>query len=180
MGPNRNPRITWTDPPEGTRSFVLLCVDADAPTIPDDVNQEGRTVAAVLPRADFGHWVLVDIPGNVREIPEGADSDGVTARGKPVGPTPLGVRGQNDYTGWFANDADMAGTYGGYDGPCPPWNDERVHRYEFTIMALDVETLGLSGPFNMGDARAATAGHVLAEDSVVGTYTLNPALLPGR
>jgi hypothetical protein len=28
----------------------------------------------------------------------------------------------------------------------------------------------------MGDARAATAGHVLAEDSIFGTYTLNPSL----
>jgi hypothetical protein len=41
-------------------------------------------------------------------------------------------QGVNDYTGWFANDPDMAGEYYGYDGPCPPWNDERVHTYVFT------------------------------------------------
>ena len=39
---------------------------------------------------------------------------------------------------WFASDKDMAGDYHGYDGPCPPWNDEIPHRYVFTVYALDV------------------------------------------
>lgn len=176
MGPNRNPRVSWSGAPAATRSFVLLCVDADAPTKPDDVNQEGRTVPASLPRADFSHWVLVDIPAAVTEIPEGADSDGVTPHGKPVGESPYGVRGKNDYTGWFAGDADMEGTYGGYDGPCPPWNDERIHRYTFSIHALDVETLGLSGEFGLAEVREAMRDHVIASASVTGTYTLNAAL----
>ena len=52
---------------------------------------------------------------------------------------PRGARqGINDYTGWFAGDKDMAGNYFGYDGPCPPWNDEIPHRYVFTLYALDV------------------------------------------
>jgi Raf kinase inhibitor-like YbhB/YbcL family protein len=174
--PNRNPHVRWAGAPDGTRSFALLCVDADAPTKPDDVNQEGRTVPASLPRADFSHWVLVDIPAATSEIAEGADSDGVTPHGKPVGPTPLGVRGKNDYTGWFAGDAEMEGTYGGYDGPCPPWNDEVAHRYTFTVYALDIETLGLSGEFGLEDARTAIDGHVLASASRTGTYTLNPDL----
>ena len=51
-------------------------------------------------------------------------------RGKPGPDAPHGARhGINDYTGWFASDADMAGDYYGYDGPCPPWNDEIPHRY---------------------------------------------------
>ena len=41
----------------------------------------------------------------------------------------------------------MSGDYFGYDGPCPPWNDALVHRYVFTLYALDVATLGLQGPF---------------------------------
>lgn len=177
MAPNRNPAVRWSGAPSGTASFAVLCIDADAPTVPDDVNKEGATVPASLPRADFSHWVVVDVPASVTGIDEGADSDGVTPRGKPVGATSYGgVVGRNDYTGWFAGDADMAGTYGGYDGPCPPWNDERIHRYRFTVYALDVATLGLSGDFGAADVLAAVEGHVLAEASVTGTYTLNPTM----
>jgi Raf kinase inhibitor-like YbhB/YbcL family protein len=176
MAPNRNPRVTWHDAPEGTRSFALLCIDLDAPTDATDVNQEGRSVPASLPRAEFSHWVLVDIPGSATSLGEGSDSDGVTPKGKPVGPTSHGTRGINDYTSWFAGDAAMEGVYGGYDGPCPPWNDDIVHRYRFTVYALDVAQLGLSGPFTAADARAAMVGHVLDQASVTGTYTLNPAL----
>lgn len=174
---NRNPHLVWSDVPDGTRSFALLVHDPDVPSRPDDVNQEGRTVPKDLPRVDFFHWVLVDIPAALRELAEGIDADGVTPRGKPVGPTPYGVRGRNDYTAWFEGDADMDGTYGGYDGPCPPWNDERVHHYVFTLYALDAPTLGLTGAFGGGDARKALEGHVLAEASWTGTYTLNPDLL---
>lgn len=176
MGANRNPRVAWRDAPAEARSFAVLCIDTDAPTDPSDVNVDGVTVPASLPRAEFSHWVLVDIPATATAIAEGADSDGVVAHGKPVGPTPHGVRGRNDYTSWFAGDATMAGTYGGYDGPCPPWNDELVHHYTFTVVALDVASLGLSGDFGVAEARAAMEGHVLDSASVTGTYTLNPEL----
>ena len=60
---------------------------------------------------------------------------------------PLGARqGVNSYTSWFASDHDMSGDYFGYDGPCPPWNDALVHRYVFTLYALDVATLACKGP----------------------------------
>jgi len=140
------------------------------------VNRAGVTVPASLPRADFCHWVLVDIPGSATAVVEGADSDGVTPGGKKVGPTSHGVRGRNDYTSWFAGDVEMEGTYGGYDGPCPPWNDELVHRYRFTVYALDLASLGLSGAFGAADVLAAIEGHVLDSASVTGTYTLNAAL----
>jgi Raf kinase inhibitor-like YbhB/YbcL family protein len=174
MAPNRSPLVRWAGAPAETRSYAILCVDSDAPTVPDTVNKEGETVPAILARAEFAHWVLVDVPASLSEIAEGADSDGVTPHGKPLGPTPIGVRGRNDYTGWFAGDPDMEGTYGGYDGPCPPWNDELVHHYTFTVYALDVDTLGLSGDFGLAEARAAMEGHVLASDSAVGVYSLNP------
>jgi Raf kinase inhibitor-like YbhB/YbcL family protein len=176
MGPNRNPRVGWAGAPAETRSFALLCVDLDAPTVADDVNKDGTTVPASLPRGDFAHWVLVDIAPSIKEIAEGADSDGVTPRGKPLGPSDYAVRGRNDYTSWFAGDATMEGIYGGYDGPCPPWNDEVVHRYVFTVYALALDTLGLAGDFGLAEARAAIAGNVLEEASHMGTYTLNPSL----
>jgi hypothetical protein len=79
-------------------------------------------------------------------IERGEFSTGVTARGKPGPHAPRDARqGINDYTGWFAGDKDMAGNYFGYDGPCPPWNDEIAHRYVFTLYALDVPRLACRG-----------------------------------
>ncbi len=172
---NRSPHLAWREAPAGTRSFVLTCIDADVPSRGDDVNQVGRSVAADLPRVEFVHWLLANIPAECGELAAGACSDGITARGKrqPFGP-PGSVQGVNDYTGWFAGDADMAGTYLGYDGPCPPWNDELVHRYRFTVSALDA-VLPLAAGFDLAQLRAAMAGHVLAQAALVGTYSLNPA-----
>ncbi len=174
---NRNPHLAWSGVPEGTRSFALLCWDPDVPSEGSKVNREGVTVPLDLPRVDFFHWVVADLPADLREIAEGSHAGGVTARGKPAGATPSGgVHGLNDYTGWFAGDADMEGQYFGYDGPCPPWNDERVHGYRFGVFALDVPTLGLSGAFTGHDVRAAMAGHVLASARIVGLYTIDPAV----
>jgi Raf kinase inhibitor-like YbhB/YbcL family protein len=101
----------------------------------------------------------------------------VTTRGKSGPAAPLGGRhGINDYTGWFAADHDMAGDYYGYDGPCPPWNDEIAHRYVFTVYALGVDRLAVDGRFTAADAERAMAGHVLAQASITGRYTLNPAV----
>jgi Raf kinase inhibitor-like YbhB/YbcL family protein len=175
FGPNRNPGMVWQDAPEGTKSFAVIMFDPDAPSVADDVNQEGKTVPKSLPRADFFHWVLVDIPAGVSRIPEGEDSDGVSPKGKDFA-GPIGVRGVNNYTQFLAGNPDMAGTYPGYDGPCPPWNDELIHRYHFEVFALDVDTLGLEGEFDGNDARKAMEGHVLASARRTGTYTLNPDL----
>jgi Raf kinase inhibitor-like YbhB/YbcL family protein len=174
FGPNRSPHLAWFDAPEGTRSFALICHDPDAPTVGDDVNQPGRTVPYDLPRADFYHWVLVDIPADVNELPAGCDCEGVTPRGKVVGSTPYGLRGINSYTSWFAGNPAMEGDYGGYDGPFPPWNDERVHRYVFTLYALDVPSLGLTGAFDGADALLAMKGHILESANWVGTYAIFP------
>lgn len=174
FGPNRSPHLRWSDAPPSTRSFAIVCTDVDAPSIGTDVNQPDRTVPYDLPRTDFYHWVLVDIPVDVDELPAGCDCDGVTPRGKEYGKTPFGVRGINSYTGWFEGDADLEGQYGGYDGPFPPWNDERTHRYHFTLYALDVDSLRLEGPFDGDDALKAMEGHVLASSDWVGTYHIYP------
>jgi len=175
-GENVSPALRWTDVPGGTQSFALICVDPDAPTVAELVNQEDRSIPHDLPRADFHHWVLVDIPADVRELPEGADGEGFVRGGKPPERTAYGLRGTNDYTGWFAGDSELRGTYAGYDGPAPPWNDERVHRYRFQLHALDVHSLGLAGTFTASDVRRAMAGHVLATAEHMGTWTLNAAL----
>ena len=108
LSENRNPHLSWTDAPAGTKSFVLMCVDTDVPTRPDDVNQEGRTVPADLPRTDFHHWLMVDIPESCSEIAAGSCSDGVTMGGKQSPAGPSGSRqGVNNFTDWFADDADI-------------------------------------------------------------------------
>ena len=177
MSANRNPDLRWTGLPAGTRSLALLCHDPDVPSRGDDVNQEGRVVPASLPRVDFFHWVLIDLPPDTPAIVRGEFSDGVTPRGKPGPQAPRGARqGINDYTGWFAGDKEMAGNYFGYDGPCPPWNDELPHHYVFSLYALAVPRLPTAGVFTGADVRRAMAGHVLAEASVTGRYTLNPSV----
>jgi phosphatidylethanolamine-binding protein (PEBP) family uncharacterized protein len=132
LSSNRSPHLAWDDVPAGTKSFVLICHDPDVPSVGDDVNQEGKTVPASLPRVDFFHWSLVDIPVCLKSLAEGMFSDMVTPHGKPGPLVPFTIKngtehqlrqGINDYTGWFASDPTMAGEYYGYDGPCPPWND---------------------------------------------------------
>jgi Raf kinase inhibitor-like YbhB/YbcL family protein len=173
---NVSPHLAWSDAPAGTRSFVVVCHDSDAPSKGDDVNKEGRTVPASLPRVDFTHLILLDVPATKTSIAEGELAKGVTARGKPGPDAPGGMRqGINDYTGWFAGDADMAGTYNGYDGPCPPWNDEIVHRYHFTVFALDVEKCPAEGELTRANVLAAIEGHTLATAELLGTYAINPS-----
>ena len=174
LADNRSPALAWSDLPAGTKSLVLVCHDPDVPTRPDDVNQEGRLVPADLPRCDFFHWVLVDIPAHVRGFVDGEFSDGVTPRGKRQS-GPYGARpGVNNYTDWFAGDADMEGQYFGYDGPCPPWNDSIVHHYVFTLFALDVDRCPVEGVFGGGHVREAILPHLLGQASLAGTYSLNP------
>ncbi len=175
LSANRNPQLSWSDAPAGTKSFALICHDPDVPSKGDDVNKEDRTVPASLPRVDFFHWVLVDIPASVGGIAAGEFSSSVSARGKPGPAAAHGARqGINDYTGWFAGDNDMGGDYHGYDGPCPPWNDDIPHHYVFTLFALDIARLAVEGRFTGADVRAAMQGHVLAESAITGVYTLNP------
>lgn len=174
---NRNPNLAWDDVPAGTKSFVLICHDPDVPSRPDDVNKEGLEIPRSLPRIDFYHWILMDIPPTVREIDAGTHSDRVTPRGKSGPPAGGGLRhGVNDYTIWFAEDPEMRGEYYGYDGPAPPWNDSIVHHYVFTLYALDVPHLEVQGDLSGPHVVKALAGHVLAKAALTGTYSLNARL----
>jgi Raf kinase inhibitor-like YbhB/YbcL family protein len=175
LSDNRNPHLAWRNAPPGTRSFVLTCIDSDVPSRGDDVNKPGRTVSADVPRVEFVHWLMADIPAECGELGAGSCSDGIVPHGKhaPSGP-PGSTQGENDYSGWFATDPDMAGRYLGYDGPCPPWNDARMHRYHFQLHALDTAALGLAAGFNLDQLRRAMAGHVLASAGLTGTYAINP------
>ena len=177
---NVSPHLAWGDLPAGPRSLVLVCHDPDVPSRGDDVNQTDCEVPADLPRVDFFHWVMVDLPATLTGVAEGAFSQGFTARGKPGPATLHGARhGLNDYTGWFAGTPDMAGDYFGYDGPFPPFNDSLLHHYVFTLYATDLERCPVEGAFTGAQVRAAIEGHVLGQASLTGHYTLNRRLGAG-
>lgn len=178
---NINPHLSWGDLPAGTDSLALIMVDTCAPTVGDDVNQTGRTVPRDLPRADFYHWVLADLELAPGQIAAGSHAVGVVPGGKGAASKAAastesrGARhGLNSYTDWFAGNPEMSGSYFGYDGPFPPWNDERTHKYEFTLYALDAQVGELPEPFTAADVLRAMEGHVLDSATLTGTYRINP------
>ena len=50
---NPSPALAWSEPPAGTKSFVLIMDDPDVP----------------MPNG-FTHWVLADIPASTTALPE--------------------------------------------------------------------------------------------------------------
>ena len=119
-GKNLSPQLAWSGFPEETRSFVVTCFDPDAPT-----------------GSGFWHWVAVNLPASVTELPRCVD---------PLPGGAFAVR--NDY-------GESA-----YGGAAPPPGD-RVHRYVFAVHAIDVDSLEV-GP----DASCAYVGFNLAFHTV--------------
>jgi Raf kinase inhibitor-like YbhB/YbcL family protein len=133
-GGNISPQLAWSGAPEGTQSFALTAFDPDAPT-----------------GSGFWHWVVVNIPASVTELPLGA--------GNPdAGKLPPGA-------------LQVRTDYGkpGYGGPCPPKGDH-PHRYLFTIFAVSAASLPVTA-----DTPAAVVGfqlhfNTLARASLMGLY----------
>jgi Raf kinase inhibitor-like YbhB/YbcL family protein len=175
LSDNISPHIAWSGLAEGTQSLALICHDPDVPSQADDVNQEGKIVSADLPRVDFYHWVLFNLPANLSVIKEGEFSRAITPRGKSGPRAPHdALQGLNNYTQWFEGDKDMAGQYFGYDGPCPPWNDELLHHYHFTLYALDLDQCPVSHPVTGEGLLKVIQGHVLDKATLMATYAINP------
>ena len=61
-GDDVSPVLEWSDAPDGTKSFVLIVDDPDAP---DPAN----------PRMTWVHWVLYNIPADARSLAEGIPPD---------------------------------------------------------------------------------------------------------
>ncbi|MEO0081714.1 MAG: YbhB/YbcL family Raf kinase inhibitor-like protein [candidate division WOR-3 bacterium] len=129
-GENLSPELNWTDVPENTQSFALICSDPDAP---------GGT---------FIHWVIYNIPGTARTLPEGLPQNPVVLENAEQ------VR--NDF-GHF-----------GYDGPKPP--PGKPHRYFYRLYALDRRITSANGAVNAELLLNWMAGHVLATAELVGLY----------
>lgn len=128
-GEDISPSLAWGDPPEGTQSFVLIVDDPDAP---------GGT---------WIHWIVFNIPAEVRELPEDMPADmkfgGVTAS-----------FGANS---WGRVE---------YGGPCPP---SGTHRYFFKLYAMDT-VLALE-PGARSKVLEAVKEHSLAKAELMGTFS---------
>ncbi len=90
FGGNRNPHLAWDEVPDGTRSFAVLCIDSDAPTDISQAGKQGVEIPVDMPRTEFAHWVMIDIPKDERSIAAGSCSDGFTLKGKSGPPGPAG------------------------------------------------------------------------------------------
>ena len=153
-GGNHSPSISWSGAPRETKSFALIAVDRDVPADFSPANKVGLTIPADAERKAFYHWLLVHIPADITALAEGEMA---------------GMAGRNSM-------ADKSKAANGYDGPCPPFNDERVHTYHFTVYALDVAALDLKPGFSGEEATLAIAGHILDQGEATGRYTTNPHL----
>ena len=87
-----SPALSWADPPDGTKSFALICHDPDAPLVKPGTY-------------GFVHWVLYGIPGTVAELPEGIEDyvRGMNDFGNAYygGPMPPEGHGTHHYFFWL-------------------------------------------------------------------------------
>jgi Raf kinase inhibitor-like YbhB/YbcL family protein len=128
-GRNLSPPLQWRDAPAVTKTFALICEDPDAP------------------RGTFTHWVLFNLPAELRELSEGVPAEATLPNGT--------VQGTNDF-----------GKVG-YGGPAPP--PGKPHRYYFKLYALD-RRLDLPAGATKDQLLAAMKGHILGEGQLMGKY----------
>lgn len=131
-GQDISPPLEWTDVPAHCRGFVLFCTDPDASSGKED---------------PFVHWVVYNIPTQIRRLPEGLPVQG-TLQSPPCS------QGQNSF-----------GKVG-YGGPRPP---RGVHHYIFELHAIDT-LLNLFLGEQKDVVMRAIHEHLLATAKLVGTY----------
>ena len=153
LAENLNPQLSWSGLPQGTQSIVLACIDPDVPTDRKALNEDGE-IPADQPRSEFVHWLGWDMEPAVCEVKKGEASVGDEKSGKRFA-KPMGIEAINDYS----SETEI---HRGYDGPCPPGFDARMHGYAFRVYALDVKTLDFPDTARLVEFCERMASHVLA------------------
>ena len=156
------PTIRWSGAPAGTKSFAVFMMDPDVPADFTDAGIVGKVIAEDAKRQDFFHWGVVDIAADVNVI-QGGLAKLPLASGREL-PNDLGAAG-------------YVPSPGQYGGPCPPWNDARIHHYHFIVLALADGSVFKEGESaKAAFTRLIDSPSVLGKATVVGTYTLNQKL----
>lgn len=148
---NNHPGLRWSNAPPNAKSFAIIMLDRDAPSInPIGAFQSHRRHWNGVSRRPSIHWAVVDIPANAREIL--ASAGGTANAGHGFKTTAPGRSGVTDFSFTVAAVARGIG-HVGYLGPCPAPDDPIAHRYEFHVFAVDTERLDL--PSNWFNGRSA-------------------------
>lgn len=148
---------------QGTESFAITCIDVDVPTDFSVANRKDVEIPAEMPRQDFVHWLCANIDKDLGSLPSGFMSGNEVLNGVNV------HCGLTDYS-------SPGSPKTGYRGPCPPFNDLRLHRYVFTIYALNINSLRLEQNYNYQQMLSAMEGRILASASAIGVIVRNPKI----
>jgi hypothetical protein len=130
-GAGTSPQLSWSNPAEGTASFVVLVDDPDA-------------------ERNFVHWIVYNIPPDVRSLPEALPEGDVLQQAGGA------LQGRNDFgkNGWGA--------------PCP--TDGRPHRFVFRLYALDA-MLDLPPGADRKAVEEAIKGHFRGQAAMISSYS---------
>ncbi|MDX1949566.1 MAG: YbhB/YbcL family Raf kinase inhibitor-like protein [Rickettsiales bacterium] len=162
-GKNIRPEISWKNAPEGTKSFAVFVIDPDVPTDFTDANKQDKIIPATLARQNFFHFGMVNIPADISKIERGE------GRGQAKQQPKFGRLAINDYAAFYEPDANFIG----WDGMCPPWNDEKVHRYIFVVYALKVEDIVVGKQFMAKEVFKKIADNAIGYGYQFGMFTRN-------